>query len=106
MSIKYINVGSSPNDNTGTTIRGGGQLLNNNFAVLLNALSYDGNTVSINTTSTPSNVFVTSTFAQNTVTITLIEDRLQVANAAATYSTITRSNEVEENALAFSITFG
>ena len=106
MSIKYINVGSSPNDNTGTTIRAGGQLLNNNFSVLLNALSYDGETVSINTTATPSNVFVTSTFAQNTATITLIEDRLQVANAAATFSTIDRSNEVEENALAFSITFG
>ena len=113
MAIRYINVGSTPNDNTGTTIRAGGQLLNNNFAVMLDALSTDGTTLSINTASTPSNTYLTSTFtsntyvianyhsntdlyatfAQNTATITLVNDRLQVANAAATYATITTVND-------------
>ena len=113
MAIRYINVGSTPNDNSGSTLRVGGQLLNNNFSIMLNALSTDGSTLTINTAATPSNTYLSatypsntyliatyasntalhSTFAQNTATISLINDRLQVANAAATYGTLTQVND-------------
>lgn len=113
MAIKYINVGSTPNDNSGSTLRAGGQLLNNNFSIMLNALSTDGSTLTINTASTPSNTYLSvnypsntylvatyatntslhTTFAQNTATISLINDRLQLANAAAAYATISSVND-------------
>jgi len=113
MAIRYINVGSSPNDNSGSTLREGGQLFNNNFSIMLNALSTDGSTLTINTAATPSNTYLSatypsntylvatypsntdlhSTFAQNTATVSLINDRLQVANAAAQYATLTQVND-------------
>lgn len=99
-AIRYINVGTTANDNTGSTLRGGGQLLNNNFSSLIRALSTDGQTITINTASTPSNTYLQgaflsqvsavatystntvtfATFAQNTATIALINDRMQVSN--------------------------
>ena len=99
-AIRYINVGTTANDNTGSTLRGGAQLINNNFSSLITSLSTDGTTITINTSSTPSNTYVGttfvantyavatystnatifSTFAQNTATIALINDRVQVAN--------------------------
>jgi len=113
MAFTYINVGTTPNDNTGTTLRAGAQLLNNNFSVLVGALSTNGSVLTINTSSTPSNTYLTSsypsntyliatyasnadlhsTFAQNTIVVGLIEDRLQVANAAAQYSTLTQTSD-------------
>ena len=60
MSIKFINVGSTANDNTGSTLRAGGQLLNNNFSVLINHLSTTGTSITLNTASTPSNTFLIS----------------------------------------------
>jgi len=110
MSIKFINVGSSPNDNTGTTIRAGGQLFNNNFATILNALSTDGATLTVNTSSVVSNTYVVSTFAQNTDTVLLINDRLQIANAAVIYATkaelAAQNTSILDASLAFSIALG
>ena len=100
MSIKFINVGSAANDNTGATRRSGGQLLNNNFSVLISHLSTTGTAITLNTASTPSNAYMTSTmvsnthlkathtansvvfstFAQNTATMAAVSDRYQVAN--------------------------
>jgi hypothetical protein len=114
MSIKFINVGSSANDNTGSTIRAGGQLLNNNFATLISHLSTTGTSITLNTASTPSNTYlgttfvsntyavatyttntvVFSTFAQNTATMSAVSDRMQVANV----NTLTSSSTVQTRA--------
>ena len=118
MSIKFINVGSTANDNTGSTLRAGGQLLNNNFSVLINHLSTTGTGITLNTASTPSNTFLTSTFvsnthlkathtansvvfstfAQNTATIALVNDRYQVANVNTLLATKEDSTSVWQNA--------
>src|SRR5210317_1754303 len=50
MAKQSINIGSIPNDGTGTTLRDGGDLINDNFNELYNAI---GNGTSITLTSTP-----------------------------------------------------
>jgi len=50
MAKQLINVGSFPNDNTGTTLRDGGTLINSNFSEIYTAL---GNGTTITLTSTP-----------------------------------------------------
>jgi len=115
MSIKFINVGSSANDNTGVSLRAGGQLLNNNFSTLISHLSTTGTSITLNTSSTPSNTYlgstfvsntyakatyttntvVFSTFAQNTATMSAVSDRMQVANV----NTLTSTSAVQTKAV-------
>ncbi len=46
MAKQTINVGSSADDGTGSTIRAGGQIVNANFTELYNAFSTDGSNLS------------------------------------------------------------
>ena len=46
MAKQTINIGSSANDGTGTTIRAGGDLINDNFNEIYTALSTDGSNLS------------------------------------------------------------
>ena len=46
MAKQTINIGSSANDGTGTTIRAGGDLINDNFSEIYTAFSSDGSNLS------------------------------------------------------------
>ena len=46
MAKQTINIGSSANDGTGTTIRAGGDLINDNFNEIYTAFSTDGSNLS------------------------------------------------------------
>ena len=50
MAKQTINIGSIPNDGTGTTLRDGGDLINDNFNEIYTAI---GNGTAITLTSTP-----------------------------------------------------
>ena len=54
MAKQTINIGTTANDGTGTTIRAGGDLINDNFTEIYNGLG-DGSTLSFDlNTQTPS----------------------------------------------------
>jgi hypothetical protein len=81
MAKQSINIGSSANDGTGTNLRAGGDLINDNFTEIFNALG-NGTTIAANTGTLVSNNFIKANYATNTVVQTLISDRAQVANVA------------------------
>ena len=81
MAKQTINIGSSANDGTGTNLRAGGDLINDNFTEIFNALG-NGTTIAANTGTLVSNNFIKANYATNTVVQTLISDRAQVANVA------------------------
>ena len=92
MAKQTINRGATANDGTGDTIRDGAGKINDNFNEIYVALG--GDTITQNTSSYPSNTYLTATYATNTViraietnlvavdaaANTLIRDRMQVAN--------------------------
>jgi len=89
MAKSTILVGSSADDGSGDSLRNGGIKINNNFTEVYNALGDGTNIVNI-----ASNTYVNTTFetkaialAANTAQNSLINDRLQVANASVLYQT-------------------
>ena len=82
MAKQTINIGSSANDGTGTTIRAGGDLINDNFNEIYTELG-DGSTLAISSKSqTLSNKAIA--IGSNTVTGTLF----RVVDESSTESTI------------------
>lgn len=71
MAIKFVGVGSATNDGTGDNIRVGGQKINNNFSEIYTAFG-SGTALTLHNTA-----------AANTRVNTIVNDRMQVANAQA-----------------------
>ena len=74
MAKQTINIGTTPNDGTGSTIRDGGDLINDNFNEIYTALG-DGSTLNVDTSGASNGetlVFnsVSGKFESNTVTAT------------------------------------
>lgn len=93
MAKSTLLVGASPDDGTGDSLRNGGIKINDNFTEIYNALG-DGTTIAANTASLASNTYVNTTFETKAVALAAnntqnnsINDRIQVANAAAIYAT-------------------
>ena len=83
MAKQTVNIGSAPNDGTGSTLREGGDLINDNFNEIYTAIG-DGTTITAGTFLTDSNsVVVTSkTISGSSNTLS------NIANASLTNSTI------------------
>jgi hypothetical protein len=83
MAKQTVNIGSAPNDGTGSTLREGGDLINDNFNEIYTAIG-DGTTITAGTFLTASNsVVVTSkTISGSSNTLS------NIANASLTNSTI------------------
>jgi hypothetical protein len=55
MAKQTVNIGSAPNDGTGSTLREGGDLINDNFNEIYTAIG-DGTTITAGTFLTASNI--------------------------------------------------
>ena len=87
MAKQTVNIGSAPNDGTGSTLREGGDLINDNFNEIYSAIG-DGTTITAGTFLTDSNSIVvtskTISGASNTLT--------NIGNSSLTNSKITISD--------------
>ena len=83
MAKQTVNIGSAPNDGTGSTLREGGDLINDNFNEIYTAIG-DGTTITAGTFLTDSNSVVVTSKTISGSSNTLSD----IANASLTNSTI------------------
>ena len=83
MAKQTVNIGSAPNDGTGSTLREGGYLINDNFNEIYTAIG-DGTTITAGTFLTDSNSVVVTSKTISGSSNTLSD----IANASLTNSTI------------------
>ena len=69
MAKQTLNIGTTPNDGTGTNLRNGGTIINDNFTELYNALGSAG-TITLTATPTELNQLSGATVVTSSGTVT------------------------------------
>ena len=86
MAKQTLNIGTTPNDGTGTNLRTGGTIINDNFTELYNALGSAG-TITLTATPTELNQLSGATVVTSTGSVTLTNKTLNLSSNTLTGTT-------------------